>query len=218
MRMANKELFSDLRKCVLEGDQLKAKELTKAALAQGVSAREVLEQGLIQAMMIVGDKWKSMEIFLPEVLMAVEAWKGSMSLLEPLLSAEEKASTIKGKVVIGSVKGDIHEIGKNIVAILLKTAGFEVIDIGTDVPASVFVSEAEKSGAKIIAASALMTTTMPNQIDIIKHLESKGIRDEYFVMVGGGPVNQEWANKIGANGYGKSADDAVRLAIQSSGK
>jgi trimethylamine corrinoid protein len=215
--MSKKDSLTELITSVWQGDRSGAKQFAEEALNQGVSPKKLLEDGLVHAMNIVGDKWKSMEIFLPEVLMAVDAWQEAMDVVEPRLTEEEKTESVQGKVVIGTVKGDIHEIGKNIVATLLTTAGFEVIDIGTDVPASVFVSEADKSGAKIIAASALMTTTMPNQRDIIEYLESNGIRDKYFIMVGGAPVNQEWMEEIGADGYGKTADDAVQIARKASG-
>ncbi len=199
--------------CIVDGDEHRAQEAVEEALAMGLPPQEVVNGGLVASMRMVGDKWKAMEIFLPEVMMAVEAWQAAMDIIEPRLTAEARNDLKRGVVVIGTVKGDIHEIGKNIVAILLKTAGFEVHDLGTDVPASVFVSEAKKVKADIIAASALMTTTMPFQKDIVEYLTMRGQRDRYFVMVGGGPVTPQWAEEIGVDAYGQTADDAVRLAL-----
>jgi len=205
--------LQELASAVFEGDRERARKAAEAAIASGLPPMSVLNDGLVVAMRTIGEKWKAQEIFLPEVLMAVEAWKASMAVIGPKLSAENRAEARRGVVVIGTVKGDIHEIGKNIVAALLSTAGFEVHDLGTDLPASVFVTEAERLGADIIASSALMTTTMPHQRDVVEYLETKGKRNDFYYLIGGAPVSPEWAQEIGADAYGKTAEDAVRVAL-----
>ena len=146
--------------------------------------------------------------------MAAEAWEHAMKVIEPKLLAAGVERKKTGRVVIGTVSGDVHSIGKNIVAAMLKMSGFEVFDLGIDVAASAFIMKAEEVGADVIATSALMTTTMPQQKNIIEHLEARGVRDKYCVLVGGGSTNQEWANIIGADGYGRTAGDAVALALK----
>ena len=184
---------------------------------QGLDGRldpdAILDDGLIPGIRDVGEQFRRYEVYLPEMMMAADAWQEGMDLLEPLLAAQGKRDKAKGKVILGSVMGDVHSLGKNIVATMLQTAGLEVIDLGIDVPAVKFVEEAEKAGADIVALSALMTTTMPQQRDVIEYLESRGSRAQYYVMVGGGPTNIEWAEQIGADGYGQTAADAVNLAL-----
>jgi corrinoid protein of di/trimethylamine methyltransferase len=185
--------------------------LVQHGLDQGVGADAILNGGLIRGIREVGEQFRRFEVYLPEMMMAADAWQEGMDLLEPLLSAEEIQEEAAGKIVLGSVKGDIHSLGKNIVATMLQAAGFKVFDVGVDVPASKFIEEGEKAGADIIALSALMTTTMPQQRDVIQHLEARGLRDKYFVMVGGGPTTAEWAKQIGADAFGETAADAVNL-------
>jgi corrinoid protein of di/trimethylamine methyltransferase len=211
--MSKQSEIEAVASAVFSGDKQAARAHAEIAIKQGIPALQILHEGLEAAILSIGESWRKQEIFLPEVLMAVEAWNFAMEVVEPHLSAENKAEATRGVVVIGTVKGDIHEIGKNIVATILKTAGFEVHDIGTDLAASVFVSEAEKYEADIIASSALMTTTMPHQRDIVEYLETNGKRASFLYMVGGAPVSQEWATQIGADAYGKNAEDAVRLAL-----
>ena len=206
--------FSALIEAVIGGDGPTAREAAADLIAAGASPVQVLNDGLLVAMRLVGDKWKANEIFLPEVLMAVEAWTAANEAVEPHLSASAIRDAKRGVVVIGTVKGDIHEIGKNIVATLLKTAGFEVHDLGKDLPASTFVSEAERLGADIIAASALMTTTMPYMKDVVEYLQSKKKREQFFYLIGGAPVSEAVAQAIGADAYGKTAEDGVRLALE----
>jgi len=148
-------------------------------------------------------------------MMAADAWEQAMKVLEPELAASEKAQEKVGRVVMGTVQGDIHCLGKDIVVAMLKVNGFEVYDVGVDAAASVFVDKAEEVGADVIGVSALMTTTMPQQRNVIEHLEARGIRDKYFVMVGGGCTNQSWADEIGADAYGETAGDAIMLALKS---
>lgn len=159
----------------------------------------------------IGDLFGSGEVFLPEMLMAAEAFQEGMKIVEPKLIASGQKLKSPGKVVFGTVLTDIHEIGKNIVITLMRTHGFEVIDLGANVSPTTFVEEAERANADVIAMSALMTTTMTYQRDVIAYLRDRGLRDKYIVLVGGGPVNKEWAEQIGADGTADSAVGAVEL-------
>ncbi len=186
-------------------------ELVQQGLDVGAAPGSLLDDGLIAGIREVGEQFRRGDVYLPEMMLAAEAWQCGMDLIEPLV-AGKAAGPSKGRVVIGTVKGDIHSLGKNIVITLLKTAGFEVSDLGVDVPASTFVTEAAKRRADIIAVCALMTTTMPQQREVIEHLFASGKREDYYVMVGGASTNQEWATEIKADGYGATAADAVALA------
>jgi dimethylamine corrinoid protein len=216
--MTSEQVLEALAASIAEGDEQGGRKGAEAALAAGIDPQKVLTEGLVAAMRTVGDRWKANVIFLPEVMMAVEAWNAAMEVVEPHLSADAKAGARRGVVVIGTVKGDIHDIGKNIVATLLRTAGFEVHDLGTDLTASYFVAEAERVKADIIAASALMTTTVPGQRDIVEYLQTIGKRGAYFYIVGGGGASQAWADEIGADAYGDTAEDAVRGALELMGQ
>jgi corrinoid protein of di/trimethylamine methyltransferase len=162
-------------------------------------------------MTIVGERFESGEAFLPELLMAADTFKAAMEILKPEIESQKKEIAKQGKVIVGTVKGDVHHIGKDIVITIFETHGFSVVDMGVDVPSLNFIEEAEKVRADAIALSAVMTTTMPGQKEVIDILREKRLREKYFVMVGGGPVNQGWADRIGADGYGKTAMDAVEL-------
>jgi trimethylamine corrinoid protein len=189
-----------------------------AALKQGVSPSDIIDKGMALGMKEVGERFARYEIYLPEMMMAAEAWEGAMKVLEPKLSESGAAARKVGKVVLGTVAGDIHSIGKNIVGAMLKMSGFEVFDLGIDVPASHFVTKAEEVGADVIAASALMSTTMPQQKNIIEHLNARGVRAKYAFLVGGGSTTQEWADQIGADGYGRTAGDATAMALKTVAK
>jgi len=200
-----------IEEAIIGGDKERSAQLVEEALA-AMDPLTIIQGGMMPAMEKVGNRFSCGEIFLPEMLMASEAWKETMKLLKPkMLAAGESVGKI-GTVVIGTVQTDVHEIGKNIVATLLSTAGFEVHDLGVDISASKFIQKAEEVGADIIAASAIMTTTMTYQRDILEHLMASGLRDKYIVLVGGGVVNQKWADEIGADGYGGTAVDGVRVA------
>lgn len=200
-----------IEEAIIGGDKERSAQLVEEALA-AMDPLTIIQGGMMPAMEKVGNRFSCGEIFLPEMLMASEAWKETMKLLKPkMLAAGESVGKI-GTVVIGTVQTDVHEIGKNIVATLLSTAGFEVHDLGVDISASKFIQKAEEVGADIIAASAIMTTTMTYQRDILEHLMASGLRDKYIVLVGGGVVNQKWADEIGADGYGETAVDGVRVA------
>ncbi len=204
--------IEELKNMVIMGDVEKALKITDVLLEKGVNPYDILTKALEPAMAIVGEKFDKLEIFLPEVLTAADTMKEILEKkLKPLFLKEKKGEKI-GKVVIGTIEGDIHDIGKNIVATMLEVAGFEVIDLGRDVPVKRFIEEAEKMKADIIAVSALMTTTMYNMPRLIRDLKDLGIREKYKVMVGGAPVLPEWAKEIGADGYGKDFKEAVEVA------
>jgi len=209
--MEKQELFEKLKQAVFEGESELLTRLVQESIDQ-VEPLELIEQGMMPGMSEVGDKFSAGEVYLPELLMAAEAWEEAMKIIKPKLVKSGVSLAKQGIIVLGTVQSDIHEIGKNILANLFTTAGFEVHDIGCDCPATKFLAKAEEVGADIIAASAIMSTTVPYQKDIIELLESKGIRDRYLVMVGGGVVTPEWADKIGADGYGELASDAVEVA------
>jgi corrinoid protein of di/trimethylamine methyltransferase len=209
--MENKEVFAKLTKAILAGDSEQLVSLVKQTLDK-VDPLEMVEKGMAPGMTEIGSKFGEGQVYLPELLMAAEAWEEAMKIIKPKLIEVGASMKKQGTVVIGTVQTDIHEIGKNILANLLTTAGFDVHDIGCDAPATKFLNKAEEVQADIIAASAIMSTTVPYQKDIIDLLDSKGLRDKYVVMVGGGVVSQDWADKIGADGYGELASDGVEIA------
>ena len=212
--MSDESSFEKLNNALIAGDKNGLEQGVGDALKEGVTPSDIIEKGMSPGMKEVGERFARYEIYLPEMMMAAEAWEGAMQILEPKLL--ESGSELKkaGRVVIGTVKGDIHSIGKNIVGALLKMSGFEVFDLGVDVNASAFVTKAEEVGADIIAVSALMSTTIPQQKSIIEHIEARGARGKYCVLVGGGSTSQEWADSIGADGYGRTAGDATTLALK----
>ena len=212
--MSDKPIFEELYNAILAGDRSGLEQAVGSALKEGVSPSDIIEKGMSPGMKEVGDRFARYEIYLPEMMMAAEAWEGAMQILEPKLLESGGERKKVGRVVIGTVKGDIHSIGKNIVGAMLKMNGFEVFDLGVDVAASAFVTKAEEVAADVIAASALMSTTIPQQKSIIEHLEARGARDKYRVLVGGGSTTQEWADSIGADGYGRTAGDATNLALK----
>ncbi len=209
--MQDNKIFEKLKEAVVEGDSEKLALLVKGSINR-IDALQMVEKGMMPGMTEIGNRFSKGQAYLPELLMAAEAWEEAMKILKSKLTASGANIKKQGTVVIGTVQTDIHEIGKSILANLLTAAGFEVHDIGCDAPATKFLSKAEEVGADIIAASAIMSTTVPYQKDIIELLKSRGLRDNYIVMVGGGVVTQEWANKIGADGYGELASDGVEIA------
>ncbi|MCD6485630.1 MAG: corrinoid protein [Candidatus Odinarchaeota archaeon] len=205
------ELFKKMQKAIYDYDKEGAVALAKEALASGIDPLEAVEKGFAVAIRDLGDKFDRMEIFLPELVMGAEAMKAAVDVLKEAITARGETLEKKGTVVIGTVEGDIHDIGKTIVVAMLQAAGFEVVDLGKDVPIPTFVKRAEEVSADIIGASALLTTTMPRQKDLIEYLKTYGKRDKYFVIVGGAPTTKEWAKEIGADGQGKDAAEAVKL-------
>ena len=197
-----------LSEAVIKGDQNTAVEITKAALEEGTAAESILNEGLVAGMDVIGGRFKKNEVYIPEVLIAARAMKMAMEVLEPELVKAGVEPV--GKLLIGTAKGDLHDIGKNLVAMMLKGAGFEVIDLGVDVAPEKFVEQAKSSGSQLIGVSALLTTTMPGMEEVIKSLKDAGIRAK--VMIGGAPVTQAYADKIGADGYAADAASAVDVA------
>ncbi len=204
--------FTELKDYVVNGKAEEAVELVNKLIDGGGKAGDIIDRGLIPAMAEVGDKFQQHEFFIPELLVAARAMETCMKILEPLL-VEQKVKS-KGVAVVGTVKGDLHDIGKNIVAAMLKGAGFGIVDLGADVPAEKFASAVREHNADVIAVSALLTTTMKNMRDVIQTLETQGVRDSVKIMVGGAPLTQKYADEIGADGYGADAADAVKLAKQ----
>ena len=201
-----------LKEAIIKGDYKNAPDLAREAIETGVSPLEVLKKGITDAAAIVGDQFERMEIYLPELMMSGKAMIAGIDVILPRISSSD--DVIKGRVVVGTALGDVHEIGKNILKVLLIASGFEVSDLGVNVPTSKFIQEAERINADIIAISALMTSTLGGQKDVIDYLRETGKRDKYIIMVGGGPTNQQWADSIGADGFAESAPDAVREAIR----
>ncbi len=208
----SQEILEKLSNSVIEGDPDATTALTKEALQTGLDPMTIINQGLVSGMNVVGDRFASGEYFLPNLVIAGSAMQQAMQLLEPELKQRQQVRTSFGKVVIGTVHGDIHEIGKSLVATMLSANGFEVHDLGVDVPTERFLTEVKESGAQLLGLSALLTTTMTTQRDVIEALDDAGIRDRVKVLVGGAPVNQEWADSIGADGYAEDAMAAVALA------
>ncbi len=207
--MAESE-FKDIVEAVLVGDVKKTKSLAQEMLNKGVSPHDVIEKGLMEGMNAVGDKFEKREYFLPDLLVASEAVKRATEIIKPFLKGEKG----KGTVIIGTVSGDIHDLGKNLVASTLEASGFKVVDLGVDVLPQRFVSSAKEEKADIVAISALITTTMLGMKDIIESLERDGIRKKVKVMVGGAPVDEEFARKIGADRYARTSRDAARKALE----
>lgn len=206
------EIIRRLRESVISYDEKGVKEAALAAIEEGIDITEAIEKGLSEGIREVGEKFDKLEVFLTDLMLAAEAMKAGMNILLPKIPKEKILK--RRKVVIGTVKGDIHDIGKNIAAALLTASGFDVYDLGTDVPISKFVEEAEKNEADIIALSALMTSTISGQKDVISYLKESGKRENYIVMVGGGPTTNEWAEEIGADGYAETAKEGADTALR----
>ncbi len=206
------ELFAQITESIVNTDAASVLSLTRLALEAGLEPMAVINQGLMPGMRIVGDKFAEGEYFLPHVITAGACMKKAMALLEPELQARQQAVHTSGTVVIGSVKGDIHEIGKSIVSIMLSANGFQVHDLGVNVPTEAFVAKVRETGANLVGLSALLTTTMTVQREVIKALADAGLQGRAKVIVGGAPVTRRWAQEIGADGYGEDAMAAVRVA------
>ncbi|MBN2357257.1 corrinoid protein [candidate division KSB1 bacterium] len=202
-------LLQELCENVIAGNAPKCEALTADALDSGLSAADVLNDGLVAGMNVVGEKFKNNEFYVPEVLIAARAMKAGMKVLRPKLV--EAGVEPKGRLIMGTVKGDLHDIGKNLVAMMMEGAGFEVIDLGVDVAPDKFIAAAQEHHAQIIGMSALLTTTMLNMKDTIETLKSQGIRDTVKVIIGGAPVTQNFADEIGADGYSADAASAIDL-------
>ena len=209
--MEKEQIFNNLSTAIVDGDEDLAIWNTKAALEMKLDPLETVENGLSKGMDEIGEQFGNGEVFLPELLMAANAFKAAMDLLKPELVAQKMQTVERGTVLIGTVKGDVHNIGKDIVSTVLGTKGYTVVDIGVDNDTLSIIGEAEKAQVDVIALSCLMTTTMPAQREFIEILEEMNLREKYFVIVGGGPVTQEWSDEIKADGYGESAIEAPQL-------
>ncbi|MCS7220886.1 MAG: corrinoid protein [Anaerolineae bacterium] len=203
--------LTPLMEAVINGNAPKARELTSQALEAGVSPGVILQEGLIPGMAEVGRRFECREFYVPELLIAARAMHAALDILRPLLSASNEVKPL-GKVIIGTVRGDLHDIGKNLVKMMLEGSGFEVKDLGIDVSPEKFVNAVKEEGCDIVAMSALLTTTMPNMKATIEALTEAGLREKVKIMIGGAPITQEYADQIGADGYGEDANQAVRVA------
>jgi len=204
------EALDRIKSAVLEGDMENTAQLAKTAISQGVNAEDILDKALTPAMSIVGDEYEKGDRYVPEMLISAEAMKCALSELRPLLA--EAGVEPRGVIVIGTVEGDLHDIGKDLVAMMLEGAGFEVINLGVEVTAEAFVQAVREHNPNILAMSALLTTTMIHMPEVIEALEEAGLRERVKAIVGGAPVTKEYANRIGADGYAPDAASASKLA------
>lgn len=202
--------YQNLVDFVIKGDNISIRDMAERLIADGVPALDILNDGLVPGMDVVGKKFRDKEIYLPEVLLSARAMKAAMEIIKPLLS--ESSGKRKGVIVLGTIKGDVHEIGKNLVGMMLEGGGYTVIDLGVDVPPEKFIEGMIKHGAKLIGMSALLTTTMPAMKTVIDMLKTDRQNADVKVIVGGAPLNQEFADSIGADGYSPDAPGAVELA------
>lgn len=203
-------LISEISEMLQKGKAKNVKALVQQALDENMDPKEILNDGLLSGMMTIGAKFKNNEVFVPEVLVAARAMNAGLTVLEPKLV--EIGNEPVGKAVIGTVQGDLHDIGKNLVVMMLKGAGFEIHDLGVDVEPDAFIDKAEEVGADVICMSALLTTTMPKMQDCVDRLKERGLRDKYIVMIGGAPVNGSFAEQIGADYYTPDAATAAEVA------
>lgn len=204
-------ILKEISENLQQGKAKNVKELVQKAIDEGYDAKTILEEGLLHGMGIIGEKFKNNEVYVPDVLIAARAMNAGSELLKPLLADIGVEAT--GKVVLGTVKGDLHDIGKNLVRMMMEGKGLEVIDLGIDVPVEKFIETAKETGAKIIAASALLTTTMGEMKNIVEATKAAGIRDEVTIMIGGAPVNENFCKSIGADIYTPDAASAADAAV-----
>ena len=212
------DLFESMKQSIIDGDPDRAKELSLRVLAEGIPPLDAINRGFVLGLNVVGEQFEQGEMFLPDLVLAGEAMKAATAILEPEIQKAGATRETLGKVVLGTVKGDIHEIGKTLVGTMLSASGFEVFDLGVDVPFEKFAVKAMELNADIVGVSALLTTTMTGQKGVVEALERHGLRPRVKIMVGGAPVTQSWANEIGADGCGKDALAAVALAKSLMGK
>jgi trimethylamine corrinoid protein len=208
------ELFQEMAQSIIDGDSDASAVLARRAVDQGIDPLEAISEGFVRGVNKVGEDFAKGDAFLPELVMAGEAMKAAVAVLEPELARRGTERKVLGKVILCTVEGDIHEIGKTLVGTMLSSAGFKVFDLGVDVPVMKVVEKAREVNADIIAMSALLTTTMVHQKDVIEALEDIGIRSKVKVMVGGAPVTNEWVKQIGADGYSEDAIGAIKVAKQ----
>jgi trimethylamine corrinoid protein len=210
--MSKDVIFEELKKAVLNYDVEASKSVAKKALQAGIDPLEAIEKGLMVGIREVGEKFERMEIFLPHLIMAADAMQAGIEILKSAMSKEQLNKAKIATYVLGTIQGDIHSIGKDLVGYMLKCSGFDVIDLGVDVPIDRFIETAKNSGAQIIGVSALMSSTQKLQKDLVDFLKAIGLRDSFKVMIGGAGVTEEWFKQTGADGYGKDAMEAVKVA------
>ena len=203
------KILKDITANVEKGDSAAVKELTKTALSQKIAAEEILNDGLVKGMEVIGIKFKKNEIFIPEVLIATRAMKAGMDIIRPYFTEEKNKS--KGKIVMGTVKGDLHDIGKKIVCMILESEGFEVVDIGIDVPKEKFLTSIKKENPDIIGMSALLTTTMVYMREVIEAVEKAKLKQNVKIIIGGAPITQSFADELKVDGYAPDGVSAVEL-------
>lgn len=208
----NENVLDYLAQAVVEGNVEKAKELTRVALEANIDPLDILNKGLSKGLDSVSGKFSKLELFLTDLMLSADVVQASVHILRPRMTSDKVEHVKLGRIVIGTVSGDIHDIGKSLVSTMLSAAGLEVHDLGVDVPAKTFAKAAEEREADIIALSSLMTTTRPYQKEVIRFLQDCGKRFKYFVVVGGGATTSDWAREIGADGYGKFAEDGVKVS------
>ncbi len=207
-------IFEEMEQAIIDGDEELCTSLAQKTIEESIDPAEAIDKGFAKGMRVLGDRFESGECFLPELLTAEDAMNAAMEILKPKIEESQAQKEKRGKIVIGTIQGDVHDIGKNIVKLFMSVAGLEVIDLGRDVPVRTFIQTAQKENADIIAASALMTTTMVYMPELIKQLKELGLREQYKVMVGGAPVIKSWAREVGADGYGLTAKEAVQSALE----
>jgi corrinoid protein of di/trimethylamine methyltransferase len=217
-KMKKEELFARMAKAVIEGGKAEAEDLAREAIKAKLDLTEVIENGYVPGIQKVGELWEKGDYFLPELITSADCMKAAMAVLQPELDKAKIKAKSKGKVVIGTVEGDIHDIGKNLVASMLSANGFEVLDLGADVKLDWFIQKAVDTEADLICLSALLTTTMLGQKRAIEMLKQKNLYGKFKVLVGGAPANQKWAEDIGADGYAENAMLAVKVAERLMGK
>ncbi|MEE9549687.1 MAG: corrinoid protein [Candidatus Binatia bacterium] len=209
--MNRDELLDKLAKTIIDGDEQAASVVANEILSAGINPLEAIKQGATKGLDEIGERYQRLEAFLPELIRGGEAMKACMAVFMPHIKPEQESGLKLGRVVIGTVVGDIHDIGKSVVATMLTVTGFEVYDLGTDVPIKQFIEKAREVEARVIAFSALLTQSCYYQHEAIKYLRDAGLRGKYYVVIGGAPVTPEWAAEIGADGYGRSAVHASQL-------
>jgi corrinoid protein of di/trimethylamine methyltransferase len=209
--VSKKEILNSLREAVLNFDVEAARRAAEEAVKTGIEPTEAVHKALAPALKEVGEKFHRYEVFLPHLVLAGDAMTEAMNVFEPTMTKEQAAKLRTGTIVLGTVEGDLHDIGKNVVAMILKSEGFVVHDIGKDVKTAEFIDKAQAVDADAIGVSSLMTTTIPYQRELVEELERLGLRERFKVVVGGGPVTAEWAEQIGADGYGRDATEAAKV-------
>lgn len=204
--------FKEISQFLIEGDVTKVKELVQKAIEKGENPEDILNEGLLAGMSVIGDGMRNGELFVPEVLLGARAMKEGMDLLRPLLLKKNYKG--RGTIILGTVKGDLHDIGKNIVALMFESGGFNVIDLGIDVPSEKFVEATKEKDVKIVALSTLLTVTMPAMKEVIELLTKNNVRNKVKVMIGGAPITQQYSDEIGADGFASNAASAVEVALE----